>query len=346
MFKKNSYLISKALSNFMMASILTAVAQQLATTVDAIVVSHLIGPDAISAVNLVMPIVTLIICVGMLFGVGGSVVVARAIGRRDQEEADSVFSASMIASIVIGLMLSVVLCVLAPEIVALLCPADSRIYPLTVIYMRTLMLGISLQLVSFTLQNFVKTDGQPRLVMKAVIVSSVANLVLDIVLIQFFHMGIAGSAWATVASHLIAILICISHLRNPNRSFHFIVKWKRCWAHVTNCVAEGLPMSINTFLMALSIYAFNSMVLHAFGADGMYVWSICLQLFLIMQMVLGGIATSIYAIGGVLTGEGDMPGLTMLTRRVKGYVCALMVAIMLFVMTMPDVFGSLFGSPQ
>ena len=73
--KRNSYLVSKALKSFMFASILAALAQQVATTTDAIVVSHLIGPDAMSAVNLVMPVLSLCTCIGYLFGMGGSVVV-------------------------------------------------------------------------------------------------------------------------------------------------------------------------------------------------------------------------------------------------------------------------------
>ena len=70
--KRNSYLVSKALKSFMFASILAALAQQVATTTDAIVVSHLIGPDAMSAVNLVMPVLSLCTCIGYLFGMGAS----------------------------------------------------------------------------------------------------------------------------------------------------------------------------------------------------------------------------------------------------------------------------------
>ena len=76
--RRNGYLVSKALRTFMWASILAALAGQIATTTDAIVVSHLIGPDAISAVNLVMPVLTLCTCLGYLFGMGGAVVAAKA----------------------------------------------------------------------------------------------------------------------------------------------------------------------------------------------------------------------------------------------------------------------------
>lgn len=92
--KRNGYLVSKALRTFMLASVLASLAQQLATMTDAIVVSNLIGPDAISAINVVAPIITLYPTISILFGIGGSILAAKALGRRDADEANSVFATS------------------------------------------------------------------------------------------------------------------------------------------------------------------------------------------------------------------------------------------------------------
>ena len=86
--------------------------------------------------------------------------------------------------------------------------------------------------------------------------------------------------------------------------------------------------------------------MHVAGDDGMYVWSLCLQLFAIMQLVLGGISTSIYAIGGLLTGERDMDGLSILTRRVLLYVCSVLAFIVIVMLAFPEVLPSLFGGSQ
>ena len=100
--KRNSYLVSKALKTFMFASVLASLAQRLATMTDAIVVSNLIGPDAISAINVVTPIITLFPTISLLFGIGGSVLAAKAIGRRDADEANRVFTAALLASFFTG----------------------------------------------------------------------------------------------------------------------------------------------------------------------------------------------------------------------------------------------------
>ena len=346
--KRNSYLVSKALKSFMFASILAALAQQVATTTDAIVVSHLIGPDAMSAVNLVMPVLSLCTCIGYLFGMGGSVVAAKAMGRRDLLTANRVFTTAVAATSCIGVLLSVVGYCLAPQITSVICPVDSRIYPLTLSFLQTIILGVAFSLVGFTLQNFVKTDGNPRLVTMAVMTSTLLNFVFDIVFIKLFHMGIAGSAWATIVSYLVAVSVCLLHFRRPHHSIHLDWSFLKGKFSILNyqlsIVKEGFPMCINGLLLGLCIYGFNSIVLHAQGADGMYIWSVCLQLFLITQMVMVGIGGSLFSIGGLLAGERDMLGLAILFRRVMIYICSVLLVLMLIVMVMPEAFGKLFGS--
>ena len=357
--KRNSYLVSKALKSFMFASVLASLAQRLATMTDAIVVSNLIGPDAISAINVVTPIITLFPSISILFGIGGSILAAKAIGRRDAEEANRVFTAALTAAFVSGIILSAVLFILTPEIVALVCPRDSRFFGMAVNFMHIMALSAVPTTVGFVLQNFVKTDGNPRLVMIAVISSTVLNMVLDIVFIKFFGMGIAGSAWGTIVCFLVSITVVLTHFRSKHSSFR--IDWsffkpspapaacnqresgKSFLASQISIVREGFPMSINTLLMGACIYGFNSIVIHTLGEDGMYVWSVCLQLLMLIQLMLAGVGSSIYSIGGLLIGERDMIGLNILIRRVLTYVSIALLVLMLVVEVYPEAFGNLFG---
>ena len=343
--KRNGYLISKALHTFMWASILSSVAQLLSTLVDAVVVSNLIGPDAISAVNVSVPVLSVVGCFGILLGVGGSIVAAKAMGLRNQDEANRVFSISLKATLIFGLFVSIAGYLLAPSVVGLVCPVGSRIYPLAATYLQIILIGMVFMLGAFTLQSFVKTDGNPKLVMRAVVIGCIVNLVFDIIFIKVFDMGIAGSAWASVLSYMAAFAVCLLHFRLPRCSLRFQFN-----APITNGLGniakEGAPLSINSLLLGVCTYFINTIVLHVAGDDGMYVWSLCLQLFTIMQLVLGGISTSIYAIGGLLAGERDMEGLGILTRRVLVYVCSVLAVIVVVMMVNPEMLVSLFGGSQ
>lgn len=343
--KRNGYLISKALHTFMWASILSSVAQLLSTLVDAIVVSNLIGPDAISAVNVSVPVLSMVGCFAILPGIGGSIVAAKAMGLRNQDEANRVFSISLKATLIFGLFVSIAGYFLAPFLVGLICPMGSRIYPLAATYLQIILIGMVFMLGAFTLQTFVKTDGNPKLVMGAVVIGCMVNLVFDIIFIKFFGIGIAGSAWASVLSYMAAFAVCLLHFRMPHCSLHF--QFNAPSANGLGALAkEGAPLSINSLLLGVCTYFINAIVLHVAGDDGMYVWSLCLQLFTIMQLVLGGISTSIYAIGGLLAGERDMEGLGILTRRVLVYVCSVLAVIVVVMLVYPEMLASLFGGSQ
>ena len=342
--KKKDYLIAKALHQFMWASILASVASQIAITTDAIVVSQFIGPEAISAVNLTMPVVIFFNFLMMLFGMGGSVLVAKSLGERDAQTTNKIFSSTLIGLIIVGVFFSALLLIFSPQVASFITNDTPVVYTLSLRYLRIMLLGTTITILFMTITNFIKTDGNPQLVMKAVLVSSVVNLILDILFIAVLKTGIEGSAWASIIGSVTALLLCSRHFRSANNSYHWQVELKRCHEYILQGVKMGFPMGINTLLLGISIYAINSIILSSLGTDGIFAWAVCFQLFLILQMVLGGIATSIYSIGGLLIGEKDIVGLRLLTNKVMKYICLSLLVLTLFVLITPESIGWLFAS--
>ena len=342
--KKKDYLIAKALHQFMWASILASVASQIAMTTDAIVVSQFIGPEAISAVNLTMPVVIFFNFLMMLFGMGGSVLVAKSLGERDAQTTNKVFSSTLIGLIIVGVFFSVLLLIFSPQVASFITNDTPVVYTLSLRYLRIMLLGTTITILFMTITNFIKTDGNPQLVMKAVLVSSVVNLILDILFIAVLKTGIEGSAWASIIGSVTALMLCCRHFRSANNSYHWQVELNHCHHYIMKGVKTGFPMGINTLLLGISTYAINSIILSSLGTDGIFAWAVCFQLFVIQQMVLGGIATSIYSIGGLLIGEKDIVGLRLLTNKVMKYICLSLLAFTLFVLITPESIGWLFAS--
>ena len=342
--KKKDYLIAKALHQFMWASILASVASQIAMTTDAIVVSQFIGPEAISAINLTMPVVIFFNFLMMLFGMGGSVLVARSLGERDAQTTNKIFSSTLIGLIIVGVFFSALLLIFSPQVASFITNDTPVVYTLSLRYLRIMLLGTTTTILFMTITNFIKTDGNPQLVMKAVLVSSVVNLILDILFIAVLKTGIEGSAWASIIGSVTALLLCSRHFRSANNSYHWQLEFKQCHQYILKGVMMGFPMGINTLLLGISIYAINNIILSNLGTDGIFAWAICFQLFIILQMVLSGIATSIYSIGGLLIGEKDIVGLRLLTNKVMKYICLSLLVLTLFVLITPESIGWLFAS--
>ena len=342
--KKKGYLIAKALHQFIWASILASVASQIAMTTDAIVVSQFIGPEAISAVNLTMPVVIFFNFLMMLFGMGGTVLVARSLGERDAQTANKIFTSTLIGLIVVGVFFSALLLIFSPQVASFITNDTPVVYTLSLRYLRIMLLGTTITILFMTITNFIKTDGNPKLVMKAVLVSSVVNLFFDILFIAILKTGIEGSAWASIIGSVTALLLCSRHFQSANNSYHWQLELKQCHQYILKGVKMGFPMGINTLLLGISTYAINSIILSSLGTEGIFAWAVCFQLFVIQQMVLSGIATSIYSIGGLLIGEKDIMGLRILTNKVMKYICLSLLVITLFVMITPESIGRLFTS--
>lgn len=330
----------------MWASILASVTSQIAMTTDAIVLSRFIGPEAISAVNLTMPVIIFFNFLTMLFGVGGSVLVAKSLGERDEKTTNFVFSSTVVSLIAVSIVFSLLFLLFSSNIAYFITSGSPSIYPLSLSYLRITLLGITFLLLFQTITNFIKTDGNPKLVMQAVLTSSIVNLFFDILFIAILKTGIEGSAWASIIGNVIALLYCSQHFRSANNSFHWQLDISQSHKFILQGVKMGFPMGINTFLLGISTYGINSIILYYLGEKGVFSWAVCFQLFIILQMILGGIGTSIYSIGGLLIGERDIEGLRILTHLVMKYICMSLMAITLLVLIYPQSIGWLFVSEQ
>ena len=100
---RNSYIVSKALKTFVMAAVLTAAASQLAHTADSMIVGHVVGTDAVSAINLVLPLVEVLNCMAFLICFGANAICAQAIGCHDMDKVARTFTSTIITVMTLGL---------------------------------------------------------------------------------------------------------------------------------------------------------------------------------------------------------------------------------------------------
>ncbi|MDY4685137.1 MAG: MATE family efflux transporter [Sodaliphilus sp.] len=334
MLQRKPSLVNRAFWNFLGASILTTVAAQLAVSTDAAIVSHLMGPHAMAAVNMAMPVLTTFLSLNSLLGVGASLLAAKAIGSRDSEEASRVFTAALYSVLAVGVVVTVASYACCEQISRIVC-ADDEIRPMVLSYLRVTSLGVTVLVLSGMMNMMVQSDGRPRLVTCAVIVGAVTNVVLDIVFIKMLGLGIAGSAWATVINYGVTVCITSSHLRRKSCSYRIVRFTKQVWHTLGANLKQGLPLMIANVLLSVIVLLINKMVDGVLGSDGVYMVAVCIQLLLITFVVLNGVLDATFAIGGMLLGEHDITGLKMLNRKVMTFSCTVLVPFSAFVAFAP-----------
>lgn len=339
--KRNSFIVSKALRTFVMAAVLTAAASQLAHTADSMIVGHVVGPDAVSAINLVLPLVEVLNCMGFLICFGANAVCAQAIGSHDMDKVARTFTSTIITVMTLGLAVALGISFFSQQIVSLMSE-EPRLNGMAYDYIHTYAMGGWLQMMSYGLCLFVATDGRPRMVTTAVVAGAVVNIVVDIVTISVLGMGVDGAAIGSLSMFAVNILILASYLSKSGSSYR--LKWpgKSIFGIFKENVKEGAPITVSNSLMAITIMLINDIVLRFLGSDGLFIWSVCLQMLLLSYVFIDGVIESMFAIGGVLMGERDLKGLEILVKQAL-IVIAMLVTVVIVMMYMPGLVGHLFG---
>ena len=203
---------NKVYWRFLWSAILIALSGCLGNVVDAIIVGNLIGEDAVSAINLTRPVVQFMYTLNMLLATGAGILVGVEIGKKNMPRAAYFYTLSMAACLIVGLLITAVGLFCPGTATGLLC-SNAHLYQLTFEYLSIMLLGAPAYMVMWALSTMVGVDGSPRLVSIAILIDNAVNLSLDIVFIQFFGWGIAGSSSATIVGHVVGIAIMFWHFR-------------------------------------------------------------------------------------------------------------------------------------
>lgn len=171
--------------------------------VDSILVGNWIGPIAIAAINVVLPVSFFIAALGMAVGVGGSSIISRALGANNREKALRTFG----NQISFTLLITVAMVAVGLYFVDSLIPAfggKGSIFDLAKTYYTIILYGVPLLGLCMMGNTVIRAEGKPKFAMVAMIIPSVGNIVLDYVFIYVFDWGMAGAAWASTLAYVLS----------------------------------------------------------------------------------------------------------------------------------------------
>lgn len=264
---------------------------------DTFFVSKGLGSDGLAALNLAIPVYSLIYGCGLMIGVGGATQYTFSRSRGEEAQGNRAF----IHALCLGTVLSFVFMLLglfcADEIARLL-GADAVTFAMSHTYLRMLLLCSPAFLANGILSSFIRNDGSPRLAMAGMLAGSFSNILLDWVFIFPCRMGIFGAVLATCMAPVISMgVLSVHFLRRRNR-FH--ISGIRLDVHLTAAMlGAGGPSLIGELSSGAVIVVFNRLMLEHAGNTGVAAYGIIANLCLVVISVYNGI------------GQGMQPLLSM-----------------------------------
>ena len=338
------YVVKHTFRHFLPAAILTSIIVELRVITDGILVSRLIGPSALSAINLYLPLDSAFEAIIAIFALGASFLAARRMGRQDYAGASHLFTVSLVGTSVIITLLTAVSALFFQPLVSLLASGESSVIrDYTASYLLWMLPTFLVMAPNCVLRYFVNIDGKPRLVTASILVSFLLNPVLDYVLIRFTGLGIAGAAIATLISDLAGLAILIVHFLWKRTSFRFRMPAE--WASVLRAsFLTGIPLAAMQFLFAALDLVLNRVVLFFKGAAGIYIWAVVMQVISLSEMFINGVAEMNQSIGGMLLGSSDFKAFRAYLRQTLRFLSITLLVICVLLLAFPQGLFTLFGA--
>lgn len=165
----------------------------------------------LSAITLGLPIFTVLMAFGNMFGVGGGTFVTRLVAQNEVDRAKKVAGYTFYTSIIVGLLIAVFACLLMNPIVKLL-GADSNTLNYTTQYSTTLFIGGFAVILNFALEQIVRSEGASKESMYGMFVSVVVSIILDILFILVLDLHVYGAALSMVIANIASSIYYILYL--------------------------------------------------------------------------------------------------------------------------------------
>lgn len=245
--------------------------------------------ELVAGVSLVVPIFTMMIAFGDIFGIGGSSLISRLFGEKRDEEAKRVSAFCVWGAIGFGIIVSIILLLFRGQILAAL-GTDEATLKYARDYYNWIAIGAAAIIFGLVPSNILRTEGLAAQAMAGSIIGSVANIVLDPVFIFVLKQGAAGAAIATVIANLIAdayyIYAIVRKAKRLSVSQSFV---KISGKMIGNIFVIGIPASITNLMQSFMIMMTNHYLL-PYGNDKIAAMGIALKANMITALILVGFA--------------------------------------------------------
>ncbi len=239
--------------------------QQLYNIVDSLIVGNFLGKDALAAVSSSGSIIFLL--VGLFSGIfiGAGVVISRYYGAKDYKNMSLAIHTSIAFALISGVILTVVGILLVPLLLQLMKTPES-VLPNSILYFRIYFGGVMAVILYNTSSGIFQAVGDSKHPLYYLIISSITNVVLDLLFVAVLDMGIAGAGYATVISQCISALLGFIRLSRLDTVYR--VNWHKITlnpAMLKQILSMGIPSGLQNSIISIANIVVQSNI-NAFGA--------------------------------------------------------------------------------
>ncbi len=278
---------------------------------DGIFVGKGIGNNALAAINIVAPFFSVAISIGLMLGMGGSILASIHLANKKIKTARIVVTQATVTSAISLLIISALSLLFIDDLLTIM-GAPPELMPMAREYAFGMIPFLIMGSLTNTIPFFIRLDGAPNYAMKCCIVGAVVNIILDYLFIFEFGWGLFGAAIATSIGNSLGTIMAVAYLFKKDKVLRFVkVKFsnKGIRMSIRNiwymCKLGGASL-IGQSAVIIMIICGNLVFVRELGTDGVAAFSICCYTFPLIYMIYTAISQSAQPIISFNYANGSM----------------------------------------
>ncbi|MBD8999939.1 MAG: MATE family efflux transporter [Lactobacillus ruminis] len=273
--------------------------------VDTFFVAGTQNASLVAGVSQCTPLFMLMLALGDIFGLGGSSLISRLFGQKDDETARNVSGFCFYAAIVCGLIVTVLMFAFQGPVLRVLgATSDTLKYASQ--YYFWIALGAPLIILSLTPSNIIRTEGLAMQSMIASVAGSILNIVLDPIFIFTLGMGAGGAALATVLGYVLSDVLLVCYILRKSRHLTVSIRHARvARKFVTSVFVIGIPASLTNLMQSYNIMVLNRHLI-SYGPKAVAAMGITMKVNMIIMMILVGFAFGAQPLIGMFMNDASV----------------------------------------
>lgn len=339
---ENSELIKRTFGKYLAMSILITLSATLGMMIDNVIAGNLLGSGAVAAIGMSLSVFMLFSgCAGIL-ETGAVALCARALGNRDADRVNVLFSVSLAAALAVGAALSAGGVAGADALATMLGAASGELHADTASYLSGICSGAFAIVLLQLLMGFTRLDNAPQLGIVAIVGMSVCDVIFNLVAVCVLDLGLCGMGLATALAYCVAVGICCTHFLGKGNTLHLVNPVPHA-GQLAGVLKTGLPDSLTRATVMVRTFTFNWLLLTVASAGAVAALSMLSSVNSFASSVTIGVGQTATLLCGIFFGEEDRGALkaTLRTGMRMGLAlsCALCAAVFAFAPQVVGLFG-------
>lgn len=258
---------------------------------DTYFISKGVGADGLTALNLAIPVFSVMNGCGFMLGIGSGTKYGIMKGTGNEKRGDVLFTSSLCVVTVLAVIFMLI-DLLAADPITVLVGANAEVYDMTRTYLQVILLFSPMFMINNLLGAMIRNDGNTSLAMTAMLSGCLFNIVFDYIFVFPMGLGLFGAVLATAVAPIISILILLQHFVKKKNQFR-LIRVRPDVRLVASAAGLGVPSLVTEVSSGLVIAVFNLLILGLAGNVGVAAYGVVANISIVVIAIYNGIAQGV-----------------------------------------------------